>query len=129
MFHMAPKTSDLPYWPLQNGIVFTRDDLDRFSKAYFRYRSSVTKPAQRDALDRWVFLAWESCTCLPGYLSGSHQLEQEGRTRKFCLRLPAWHDMQIAAALSRSSHRRSRHEVPHPDPIFPARDRRRSNTA
>ena len=46
----------------QNGIVFTRDDLDRFAKAYFRYRSNVTKPAQRDALDRWVFLAWESCS-------------------------------------------------------------------
>jgi hypothetical protein len=46
----------------QNGIVFTRDDLDRFSKAYFRYRNNVTKAAERDALDRWVFLSWESCS-------------------------------------------------------------------
>jgi len=46
----------------QNSIVFTRDDLDRFSKAYLRYRNQVKKPVERDALDRWIFLSWESCT-------------------------------------------------------------------
>ncbi len=45
----------------QNSIVFTREDLDHFAKAYFRYAQQVKKASDRDALDRWVILSWQSC--------------------------------------------------------------------
>jgi hypothetical protein len=45
----------------QNSMVFTRDDIGRFSKAFFRFAGTVQKGSERTALDRWVSLSWASC--------------------------------------------------------------------
>jgi hypothetical protein len=45
----------------QNGIVFTKEDLSHFAKSYSEFESQVKTPADRDALDRFIALAWGSC--------------------------------------------------------------------
>ncbi|MBV9268852.1 MAG: hypothetical protein JO061_21970 [Acidobacteriaceae bacterium] len=46
----------------QNGIVFTRSDLQPFVKSYFRFAASVQKVDDRVLLDLWMPLSWGSCT-------------------------------------------------------------------
>jgi hypothetical protein len=46
----------------QNDIVFNKDDISRFAKSYPEFAAQAKTPADRDALDRFISLAWGSCS-------------------------------------------------------------------